>query len=175
MILATLIHLLQELSYQHWGIILGCAVYATTLGVVGVLFVSGGSLKRLREQEALLKAEGPVSLRRVLEPRPMLYDELLEASRCLPAVPTIGLRGSLEGKFVRLAILDAKTRKNIVRQLYEASNGLPGLLGSAYDPLTVWRYLPFGPFETEQAMEKFMVLKQPTYGQHFALVRGIRG
>ncbi len=141
-----------------------------TLGVVGVLFVAGGSLKRLREQEALLKVEGAVGLRRVLEPRPMLYDELLEASKYLPAVPTIGLRGSLEGKFVQLAVLDAKTRKNIVKQLYEAGNGLPGLLGPAYDPHTVWRYLSFGPFETEKCMEEFMVLKQPTHGLRFVVV-----
>ncbi len=125
----------------------------------GCLFVAGGSLKRLREQEAMLKEEGTVGLKRALEPRPMLYDELLEASRCLPAVPTFGQRGSLEGKFVRLTVLDANARKSVVRQLYEASNGLPGLLGPAYDPHTVWRYLPFGPFETEQSMEAFMVLK----------------
>ncbi len=171
MILTDLIHLLPELSYHHWGVILGCTVYAMTLGVVGVLFVAGGSLKRLREQEALLKEEGAVGLKRVLEPRPMLYDELLEASRCLPAVPTIGQRGSLEGKFVRLTVLDAKVRKSVVRQLYEASNGLPRLLGPAYDPHTVWRYLPFGSFETEQSMEGFMVLKQPTHGLRFAMVR----
>lgn len=78
---------------------------------------------------------GSSALKQALKPRPELYDELLEAARKLPRVPTApcpangasgmvggAVAGELRGHHVALRVLrgaeDAK-------QLFEACNGSP--------------------------------------------------
>lgn len=115
-----------------YGIAAGVTVFVVTVSTVGVLFVAGGSLERLRAE-----AKDPVLARRTSKPR--LTDELLVAAAALPDTPTC-----FDTPHVVVAKSATKTRGSIAQiRLRTTTDDVP-CDGSekwghaAYAPEDVW-------------------------------------
>eukprot|EP00611_Tribonema_gayanum_P001114 TRINITY_DN1083_c0_g1_i5.p1 TRINITY_DN1083_c0_g1~~TRINITY_DN1083_c0_g1_i5.p1 ORF type:complete len:239 (-),score=6.46 TRINITY_DN1083_c0_g1_i5:712-1380(-) len=154
----------SEMAPQHWGMLAGLLVFWLTVMVVGVLLVRGGSIQRIQEQSRTYETAGPAALQQQLQPRPLLYDELLEAARTLPIKPTVP--ATLLGALVELRVFDPARD---TRQLHLVSNGAP-TLGLAYDPKPLWQSLGEGPYQDEAAFNQATILQDVSDGARFTVV-----
>lgn len=111
-----------------------------TLITVAVLFVAGGSLKRLRE-------EADSGTTRVVNPLPRLADELLEAKQNLPVAPLAAFKATVAfagdtGLTTRSAAFDGVLRPLDTAvdsvALIAASDGSARWGHGAYKPSEIW-------------------------------------
>ena len=136
-------------SSQFYGIIIGCLVYALTIGVVGYLFIKGGSLGRLQEE-----ANGTTKSTIKHLPSVLLHDYLLNASKTLPRKLNFPLLG-VEGRFVRVRAIQLKNQNDLT-SIFHISNGDAVYGFDSYDSYeSIWKHVRSGPFSQEQDMLGF--------------------
>jgi RimJ/RimL family protein N-acetyltransferase len=148
---------LDDMTPQHWGVVAGCIVYVLTVAVVLVLMVAGGTCRRLREQEEVMSKEGKEGLTRRLYPKPLLYDDLLEASKKLPGTPRMPTGGRLTGRFV---VLQQVEPSRDCHDVFLACNGSTAMsYPKVYDPMEIWMYSEHGPFASEEDLRASSLLR----------------
>jgi hypothetical protein len=123
---------------QLIGIIAGCIVFSTTIGVVLYLLYMSGSLSKLLVE---LQTNQPLTTKKESEASPQfqtmpeLYDHLLQAIKTLPLKPSLD---ESTGKFVEVRAYVDSTDRAI---LFLACNGAAQYDESAYDPARIWGWL----------------------------------
>ncbi|OQR87032.1 hypothetical protein ACHHYP_09638 [Achlya hypogyna] len=132
-------------TYAYLGIFVGFVVFCSTLIVVFALLYYGGSFHRMQHEAVGM----PESMD---QEKPLLYDELLEKAATFPVKPP---SFELDGYIVKLRPLqtgDKAHDKKMARKLYDISCGkaLGGFYGEKeFDAdALIWRYMPYGPYET---------------------------
>ncbi|CAM9120764.1 unnamed protein product [Chrysoparadoxa australica] len=115
----------------------------------------------MKEQAELYSSSGEGGLRDKLQPKPKLYDDLLEAARTLPLKPTLETSGGkLIGARVELRPIDRESN-NDFEALHQASNG-SAALGHAHDASTaIWAHMPQGPFSDAEVFRAAFAEEAP--------------
>jgi hypothetical protein len=146
---------------QLIGIICGVIVFTATITAVFVLLCKSGSWSKFTAEMAdtggSADAYSKPELAKVvpsLSAFPELYDNLIQASRSLPA-GAVDIT-ALEGREITVQPLD----KADVQVLFEGSNGSPQYAESAYDPLRIWGWALLDgaapPVDTKQHFSDYL-------------------
>ncbi|CEG50473.1 ribosomal protein n-acetylase [Plasmopara halstedii] len=145
------------------GIAAGALVFIGSLLAVFVLLHKGGSFDRMA-----LEAVGmPIALG---EQKPLLYDDLLDKANMLELLPPPLGTKQLKGK--RVFVKDFVGLDDVA-DLFAISCGKPQ--AGIYRDLKfdademIWRYLPHGPFASEDEFKKFYLSKKID-ARHFVLM-----